>query len=100
LAALLSSVAGILYAARQGQGDAESAVGYELSAIAAAVVGGCNLRGGQGTIAGTILGVMFLTIVVNGIANVIKVDSTQWEGLVMGLVLILAVAVNRLKREA
>ena len=99
LAALLSSVAGILYAARQGQGDAESAVGYELSAIAAAVVGGCNLRGGQGTIAGTILGVMFLTIVVNGIANVIKVDSTQWEGLVMGLVLILAVAVNRLKRE-
>ena len=49
---------------------------------------------------GTILGVMFLTIVVNGIANVIKVDSTQWEGLVMGLVLILAVAVNRLKREA
>ena len=99
LAALLSSVAGILYAARQGQGDAESAVGYELSAIAAAVVGGCNLRGGQGTIAGTILGVTFLTIVVNGIANVIKVDSTQWEGLVMGLVLILAVAVNRLKRE-
>jgi ribose/xylose/arabinose/galactoside ABC-type transport system permease subunit len=99
LAALLSSVAGILYAARQGQGDAESAVGYELSAIAAAVVGGCNLRGGQGTIAGTILGVMFLTIVVNGIANVIKVDSTQWEGLVMGLVLILAVAVNRLRRE-
>ena len=72
----------------------------ELSAIAAAVVGGCNLRGGQGTIAGTILGVMFLTIVVNGIANVIKVDSTQWEGLVIGLVLILAVAVNRLKREA
>ena len=99
LAALLSSVAGILYAARQGQGDAESAVGYELSAIAAAVVGGCNLRGGQGTMTGTILGVTFLTIVVNGIANVIKVDSTQWEGLVMGVVLILAVAVNRLKRD-
>ena len=100
LAALLSSVAGILYAARQGQGDAESAVGYELSAIAAAVVGGCNLRGGQGTVTGTILGVTFLTIVVNGIANVIKVDSTQWEGLVMGLVLILAVGVNRLRRNA
>lgn len=99
LPALLSSVVGILYAARQGQGDAESAVGYELGAIAAAVVGGCNLRGGQGTISGTVLGVSFLTIVVNGIANVIKVDSTQWEGLVMGIVLILAVAVNRLRTE-
>ncbi|MCI0718614.1 MAG: ABC transporter permease [Acidobacteria bacterium] len=99
LAALLSAVAGILYAARQGQGDAESAVGYELGAIAAAVVGGCNLRGGEGTITGTILGVTFLTIVVNGIANVIKVDSTQWEGLVMGIVLILAVAVNRLRGD-
>jgi len=98
-AALLSSVVGILYAARQGQGDAESAVGYELNAIAAAVVGGCNLRGGVGTIAGTVLGVTFLPIVVNGIANVIKVDSTQWEGLVMGIVLILAVAINRFKKE-
>ncbi len=98
IAAILSSVVGILYAARQGQGDAESAVGYELNAIAAAVVGGCNLRGGIGTIVGTVLGVTFLTIVVNGIANVIKVDSTQWEGLVMGIVLILAVGVNWLRR--
>ncbi len=98
-ATLLSTVVGILYAARQGQGDAESAVGYELNAIAAAVVGGCSLRGGAGTITGTILGVTFLTIVVNGIANVIKVDSTQWEGLVMGIVLILAVAINRFRKE-
>lgn len=98
-AALLSTIVGILYAARQGQGDAESAVGYELNAIAAAVVGGCNLRGGAGTITGTVLGVTFLTIVVNGIANVIKVDSTQWEGLVMGIVLILAVAINRFRKE-
>jgi ribose/xylose/arabinose/galactoside ABC-type transport system permease subunit len=98
LAALLSSVVGILYAARQGQGDAGSAVGYELNAIAAAVVGGCSLRGGQGTITGTVLGVAFPTIVVNGIANVIKVDSTQWEGLVMGMVLIPAAAVNRLRK--
>ena len=64
------------------------------------LLGAATCVAGKGTIAGTILGVMFLTIVVNGIANVIKVDSTQWEGLVMGLVLILAVAVNRLKREA
>jgi ribose/xylose/arabinose/galactoside ABC-type transport system permease subunit len=95
----LASVVGILYAARQGQGDSESAVGYELSAIAAAVVGGCNLRGGRGSVLGTILGVIFLTIVVNGIANVIKVDSTQWEGLIMGAVLVIAVALNQLRRE-
>jgi ribose/xylose/arabinose/galactoside ABC-type transport system permease subunit len=95
----LASIVGILYSARQGQGDSESAVGYELSAIAAAVVGGCNLRGGRGSVLGTILGVIFLTIVVNGIANVIKVDSTQWEGLIMGAVLVIAVALNQLRRE-
>ena len=99
MAALLSAIVGILYAARQGQGDAESTVGYELNAIAAAVVGGCRLRGGIGTIGGTVLGVTFLTIVVNGIANVIKVDSTQWEGLVTGVVLILAMGINRLRKE-
>lgn len=99
--ALLATVAGILYAARQGQGDADTiGVAYELNAIAAAVVGGCSLRGGVGTVTGTVLGATFLTLVVNGISMVIKKDATLWEGVVVGSVVVLAVAVNTWRRRS
>ena len=68
IGALCSGLAGILYAAREGQGNSTNmGMGYELNAIAAAVVGGASLRGGVGTMSGTILGALFLTLVVNGI---------------------------------
>lgn len=91
-------LAGILYAAREGQGNAANlGIGYELNAIAAAVVGGASLRGGAGTLTGTILGALFLSLVVNGIPNLIKIDSSLYEGLIVGLVVVLAVAVNQLR---
>jgi len=93
-------LAGILYAAREGQGNAANlGIGYELNAIAAAVVGGASLRGGAGTLTGTILGALFLSLVVNGIPNLIKIDSSLYEGLIVGLVVVLAVAVNQLRNR-
>ncbi|MBS0261788.1 MAG: ABC transporter permease [Planctomycetes bacterium] len=98
LGALCSGLAGILYAAREGQGNSTNmGMGYELNAIAAAVVGGASLRGGVGTISGTILGALFLTLVVNGIPNMIKIESSLYEGIVVGVVVILAVAVNQIR---
>jgi ribose/xylose/arabinose/galactoside ABC-type transport system permease subunit len=98
LGAVCSGMAGILYAAREGQGNSTNmGMGYELNAIAAAVVGGASLRGGVGTMSGTILGALFLTLVVNGIPNIIKIESTLYEGIVVGVVVILAVAVNQLR---
>ncbi len=98
IGAFCAGLAGILYAAREGQGNSTNlGVGYELNAIAAAVVGGASLRGGAGTITGTILGAMFLTLVVNGIPHLIKIDSTLYEGIIVGVVVILAVAVNQLR---
>jgi ribose/xylose/arabinose/galactoside ABC-type transport system permease subunit len=98
LGALCSGLAGILYAAREGQGNSTNmGMGYELNAIAAAVVGGASLRGGVGTMSGTILGALFLTLVVNGIPNIIKIESTLYEGIVVGVVVIMAVAVNQLR---
>jgi ribose/xylose/arabinose/galactoside ABC-type transport system permease subunit len=98
LGAFCSGLAGILYAAREGQGNSTSmGVGYELNAIAAAVVGGASLRGGVGTMSGTILGALFLTLVVNGIPHIIKIESTLYEGMIVGVVVILAVAVNQLR---
>ncbi|MGQ0633381.1 MAG: ABC transporter permease [Planctomycetaceae bacterium] len=98
LGALCSGLAGILYAAREGQGNSTTmGMGYELNAIAAAVVGGASLRGGVGTMAGTILGALFLTLVVNGIPHIIKIESTLYEGIIVGVVVILAVAVNQIR---
>jgi ribose/xylose/arabinose/galactoside ABC-type transport system permease subunit len=98
IGALCSGLAGILYAAREGQGNSTNmGMGYELNAIAAAVVGGASLRGGVGTMSGTILGALFLTLVVNGIPHIIKIDSTLYEGIIVGVVVILAVAVNQIR---
>lgn len=94
-----AGLAGILYASREGQGNSVNlGVGYELNAIAAAVVGGTSLRGGVGTITGTILGAVFLTLVINGIGYLIKIDASLYEGLLVGLVVILAVAVNQVRQ--
>lgn len=97
LSALLASLAGILYAAYLGQGHPDTGIGYELNAIAAAVVGGCSLLGGVGSSIGTTLGVALLVVVINGAALVIKRDATLWEGIIVGVVVILAVAVNRFR---
>jgi ribose/xylose/arabinose/galactoside ABC-type transport system permease subunit len=98
IGAFCSGLAGILYAAREGQGNSTNlGMGYELNAIAAAVVGGASLRGGVGTVSGTILGALFLTLVVNGIPNIIKIDSTLYEGIIVGVLVILAVPVNQVR---
>ncbi|RPI80200.1 MAG: ABC transporter permease, partial [Planctomycetaceae bacterium] len=90
LGSLCAGLAGILYAAREGQGNSTNmAVGYELNAIAATVVGGASLRGGAGTITGTILGALFLTLVVNGVPHLIKIQSSLYEGIIVGVVVIL-----------
>ena len=69
---------------------------YELYAITAAVVGGCSLSGGIGSIRGTVLGLILLQIVIKGTGLVVKgIDSSQIEGLVLGLVVVLAVGFNQ-----
>lgn len=90
----LAGLAGMMHAAYIGQGDPRAGVAYELQAIAAVVVGGCSLTGGVGTIAGVVLGVILLQVTLNGIFLVVEQNSTQWQGLVVGVVVILAVALN------
>jgi ribose/xylose/arabinose/galactoside ABC-type transport system permease subunit len=96
--AMLSSVAGIIYISEQSVADPQTlGRGYELNAIAAAVVGGCSLQGGVGTIQGTVLGCLFLRIVIDGIAKVIKSGADVYEGLIVGIVVAVAVALNQLR---
>ena len=96
--AVLAGVAGILYAGYGGQGDPQSGGGYELDAVAAAVIGGANLRGGQGTVAGTLLGACLLKVILSGI-NLTISNPSLWEGSVVGGVLLLAVLVSAFQQR-
>jgi len=98
-AAMLSSLAGILYIGDQGVVDPQTlGRAYELNAIAAAVVGGCSLQGGVGTILGTVLGCLFLRLVIDGVAKMIHSGADVYEGLIVGILVVLAVAFNELRR--
>ncbi len=95
-----ASLAGILYIGDQAVAAPQTlGRGYELNAIAAAVVGGCSLQGGVGTIPGTVLGCLFLRSVIDGIAKIIKTGADVYEGLIVGIVVVVAVAFSQL-REA
>ncbi|TMQ32519.1 MAG: ABC transporter permease [Planctomycetota bacterium] len=98
ISALLSAVAGILYIGEQSGAYPQTlGQGYELNAIAAAVVGGCSLQGGVGTIPGTILGVLFLRTVIDAIAKIIKTGADVYEGMIVGGVVVIAVALTQLR---
>jgi ribose/xylose/arabinose/galactoside ABC-type transport system permease subunit len=98
LGAVTSSIAGILFVGDQAVADPQTlGRGYELNAIAAAVVGGCSLQGGIGTIPGTVLGVVFLRTVIDGIAKIIKTGADVYEGLIVGILVVVAVAFNQLR---
>jgi ribose/xylose/arabinose/galactoside ABC-type transport system permease subunit len=68
LAGLLTGWAGVLLFAHNNSGDPGAAVGLELGVIAAVVIGGASLTGGQGTVLGTLLGVLILGILENGVS--------------------------------
>jgi ribose transport system permease protein len=68
LAGLLTGWAGVLLFAHGNGGDPSAAVGLELDVIAAVVIGGASLSGGQGTVAGTLLGVLILGVLENGVS--------------------------------
>jgi ribose/xylose/arabinose/galactoside ABC-type transport system permease subunit len=101
LAGTLSALGGILFTGNSGQADSRLGTAYELTAITAAVVGGCSLSGGIGSIRGTVLGLLLTQIVLKATGIVVKgIDSTQIEGLVLGTVVLLAVAFNQRFRVA
>jgi ribose transport system permease protein len=88
--ALLGGLAGLLYMGYGGQGDPSAGAGYELDAVAAAVVGGASLSGGQGSVLGTVFGACLL----NAILSMILLMLSQpdiWRGTIVGGVLLMAV---------
>ena len=92
LLGFLCGVAGLLQSARAMSATAQLGEGLELDAIAAVVVGGTPLTGGIGSLQGTILGALIITILSNGM-NIVGVDP-YFQNLVKGLVLVLSVFVT------
>jgi ribose/xylose/arabinose/galactoside ABC-type transport system permease subunit len=98
---MTAAIAGILYSSEVGSSDPQTqGIGYELFAIAAAVVGGCSLQGGVGRITGVVLGALFLRVVIDAVAKLIGSGSSDYEGLIVGLLVVLAVAFNQISGQA
>lgn len=95
---ILASLAGILLVFRVMAALPQAAVGYELTAIAAAVVGGCALGGGRGSVLGTVIGTLILGVIINGL-HIIGV-SAYWESAVTGVIILIAVGIDMVSRKA
>lgn len=99
LMGLLAGLAGIVYAARVATASSTVGVGKELGAITACILGGASLQGGRGTAWGALVGVLFVALIQNML--LIKQVRPEWQGIILGLVLVFAVAVDSiLNRKA
>ena len=96
LSGLLSSLAAVIYVAHLGQAKSDAGTGYELTAIAAVVLGGASIFGGRGTVLGTILGLLAIVILQNGLR--ISGQPTELAGILTGVLLILTILIDRLSR--
>ncbi|MBV2364632.1 ABC transporter permease [Streptomonospora nanhaiensis] len=89
---LLAAITGILLAARLGSGNGGAAAGLEFDVIAAVVIGGTALAGGRGSLLGTFLGVVFISVIANGL--VLLGVNPFFQDVVRGLIIVAAVLVN------
>lgn len=94
----LAGVAGVMLAARLQSGQPTAGEFYELTAIAAVILGGASLQGGEGTLYKSIIGV-FIMIVLGNSLNLLNVDS-YWQRVAIGVVIIAAAAADRLRSRS
>jgi ribose transport system permease protein len=97
LAGMFAALAGILYASRMDSAQPSVGEGWLMGAITAAIIGGTSLRGGQGTIIGTIFGALLMAVLANGI--VLLNVSGYWERVIVGFVVLIAILVDLFRRK-
>lgn len=97
LAGSVVGVAGILIASRLNSAQPALGQGYELDAIAAVVIGGTSLSGGRGTVLGTLIGALIISVLANGL-RILSV-AQEWQTVVTGTIIILAVYADILRRR-
>ncbi|WP_207634117.1 ABC transporter permease [Halalkalibacter urbisdiaboli] len=97
LAGVFTGLAGVIMASRLNSAQPALGMGYELEAIAAVVIGGTSLSGGKGTIIGTVIGALIMSVLTNGL-RILSVPQ-EWQTVVVGFVIILAVYADNLRRQ-
>lgn len=98
LAGMFAALAGILFASRMDAGQPSVGEGWLMGAITAAILGGTSLRGGQGSVVGTVLGALLLTVLANG--TVLLNVSGFWQRVIVGGVVLVAIMVDLFRRRA
>ncbi|MDR2759812.1 MAG: ABC transporter permease [Spirochaetaceae bacterium] len=94
---IMASIGGILLASRMFSGTSTAGTSAEMDAIAAVVLGGTSMSGGVGGLFGTIIGVLLIAVLSNGM-NLIGIDSS-WQLVVKGIVIIIAVLIDFFKKQ-
>jgi ribose/xylose/arabinose/galactoside ABC-type transport system permease subunit len=97
ITAFLAALSGVMVSSEIMSGTATTAKGWELDVIAAVIIGGTSLMGGVGRIWGTMVGVIFLGILMNGM-TLLNV-SEYWQHVVRGVIILVAVLLNLLQKE-
>lgn len=97
LSGLLAGIAGVLFTARLGNASVTAGAGLELRVIAAVVIGGASLSGGEGTILGAFLGTLLMTVITNAL-NLFGVD-VYWQSMVIGGTLLVAVILDTIMQK-
>ncbi|MGB9682654.1 MAG: ABC transporter permease [bacterium] len=97
LCGFFTGLAGVMMASRLNSAQPSLGQGYELEAIAAAVIGGTSLSGGEGTILGTVIGAFIMSVLTNGL-RILSIPQ-EWQTVITGIIVIVAVYVDILRRH-
>jgi ribose transport system permease protein len=97
LAGLFIGLAGVLISARLGSAQPASGSGYELQAIAAVVIGGTSLAGGKGSIVGTVIGALIISVLNNGL-QILSIPQ-EWQNVILGCVILVAVYADMIRKR-
>lgn len=95
ISGMMASISGLIITSRLNSAQPTAGASYEMDAIAAVVLGGTSLSGGKGRILGTLIGALIIGVLNNGL-NIIGV-SAFWQQVVKGIVILIAVLLDRLK---
>ena len=97
LAGLFTGLAGVMISARLASAQPGTGMGYELQAIAAVVIGGTSLAGGKGSVVGTVIGALIISVLNNGL-QIMSIPQ-EWQNVILGLVILVAVYADMARKR-